>query len=64
MNSIVIFTGTPEEEEDFFFNMTGNSRIVPITKEGTSDEAYDESLKLNLYRYMTHDNRPFAHGVT
>ncbi|KAJ7380493.1 hypothetical protein OS493_008955 [Desmophyllum pertusum] len=46
----VIIVGTPEEEEDFFFNMTGNSRIVPITKEGTSDEAYDESLKLNLYR--------------
>ena len=44
--------GTPEEEEEFFLELTGNKRIVPITKEGESDEAHDEILSLNLYRYL------------
>ncbi|XP_020630345.1 villin-1-like [Orbicella faveolata] len=46
----VIVIGTPEEEEEFFLELTGNKRIVPITKEGESDEAHDEILTLNLYR--------------
>ena len=32
--------------------MTGNKRIIPITKEGESDEAHDEIVSLNLYRYL------------
>ena len=44
--------GTPEEEEEFFLELTGNKRIIPITKEGESDEAHDEILSLNLYRYL------------
>ena len=43
---------TPEEEEEFFLELTGNKRIVPITKEGKSDTAHDETLNLNLYRYL------------
>ena len=44
--------GTSEEEEQFFLELTGNKRIIPITKEGESDEAHDEILSLNLYRYL------------
>ena len=44
--------GTPEEEEEFFLELTGNKRIIPITKEGESDEAHDQILSLNLYRYL------------
>lgn len=48
--AVVIVIETPEEEEEFFLELTGNKRIVPITKEGESDEAHDEILSLNLYR--------------
>lgn len=43
-------TDTPEEEEEFFYELTGKKRIVPITREAESDEAHDASLSLNLYR--------------
>lgn len=46
----VSFIETTEEEEDFFFHLTGNRRIVPITKEGDSDEKHETVLSLNLYR--------------
>ncbi|XP_015761346.1 PREDICTED: adseverin-like [Acropora digitifera] len=46
----VSFIETTEEEEDFFFHLTGNRRIVPITKEGDSDEKHEAVLSLNLYR--------------
>lgn len=41
---------TPEEEEEFFYHLTGNKRIVQITKEGESDKDHEQVLKLNLYR--------------
>lgn len=47
---IEFLTVTPEEEEEFFFELTGKRVIVPITKEAESDEAHDASLSLNLYR--------------
>ena len=47
---IAFLTVTPEEEEEFFFELTGKRVIVPITKEAESDEAHDASLSLNLYR--------------
>lgn len=46
---------TPEEEEDFFYHLTGNKRVVPITKEGDSDEKHEAVLALNLYRYGDSD---------
>ena len=47
---------TPEEEEEFFYHLTGNRRIVQITKSGESDEQHDEALSLNLYRYREIDS--------
>ncbi|XP_078344525.1 advillin-like [Oculina patagonica] len=46
----VILVDTPEEQEEFFYQLTGNRRIVPITKEGESDESHDKTISPNLYR--------------
>lgn len=46
----ISFIETQDEEEEFFYQLTGNRRIVQITKAGESDEKHDEILVLNLYR--------------
>ena len=43
-------TETPEEQEEFFFEITGHKRIVPITKPASSDESFEGSSVCNLYR--------------
>lgn len=40
-----------EEEEEFFSELTGIKRIVPITKEGKGDDVYEENINVTLYRY-------------
>ena len=49
--SIFAYTESPEDEEEFFYALTGNKRVVQITKEGESDQQIDEAVNLTLYRY-------------
>jgi len=56
-------TETQEEEEEFFLELTGSKRIVPITKEGESDEAHDQILTLNLYRYSVDGHNTCSYCV-
>ena len=51
MDSIFAYTESPEDEEEFFYALTGNKRVVQITKEGESDQQIDETVNLTLYRY-------------
>ena len=51
MNSIFAYTESPEDEEEFFYALTGNKRVVQITKEGESDQQIDQTVNLTLYRY-------------
>lgn len=49
--SIFAHTESPEDEEEFFYALTGNKRVVQITKEGESDQQIDQAVNLTLYRY-------------
>ena len=51
INSIFAYTESPEDEEEFFYALTGNKRVVQITKEGESDQQIDQAVNLTLYRY-------------
>lgn len=51
IDSIFAYTESPEDEEEFFYALTGNKRVVQITKEGESDQQIDETVNLTLYRY-------------
>ena len=51
IDSIFAHTESPEDEEEFFYALTGNKRVVQITKEGESDQQIDQAVNLTLYRY-------------
>ena len=51
IDSIFAYTESPEDEEEFFYALTGNKRVVQITKEGESDQQIDQAVNLTLYRY-------------